>query len=876
MKNGRMEKRIQITSPDRETRTGEPLRMGVPFAIAELDSADELVLCNPFGAPVPLQVTPLSRWKDGSVKWALLDFAATVPDDGCAVYTLSRGGDCPKDVPGSIEIRPGDEVWCIDTKAALFHIDARQLRPFVRVVTEGHDAIDPSGVGCCLRLDDVQTLPPVVERIHLEAPGPLRAIISLEGRFGPAGESAPQFSCRLHFFAASSRVMIEFTLRNPRPALHPGGLWDLGDPGSLVFSGLSFRIPLLDDAVEEITCSVEPGREPVRCLNLAGGLSVYQESSGGANWQSPVHRDHTGQVPLRLRGYELSLGNGAVSRGERATPLVWCGARDSGIAAVVPHFWQEFPTAIAANRSEINLELYPARFAGKHELQGGEQKTFTIHLDFACSAVGLDWARAPLTVSVAPEEHRRAGILADLPLSGEVGGRSSDLIDWFIPDPLELVRKREVIDEYGWRNFGELYADHEAAHHRGNVPFISHYNNQYDPCAGMYRKFFSTGNPVWGRLAADLARHVLDIDLYHCDVDREEYNRGLFWHTDHYIDAGLASHRSFSREHLKVKDPRFCGGGPGAEHCYTTGLMLHYFQTGDPAFRDAVITLADWAVRSLAGPFTVLAAMKRGMRYIAQLRQGNGTRPLFPRYPFTRGTGNTINACLDAYEVGGGDRFLKRAEELIRGTLHPDDDIAARNLLKAEVAWSYTVLLVAVAKYLNKKCELGQFDASYAHARASLLAYAEWMQLHEYPYLEKPEILEYPNETWAAQDLRKSVVFYYASRYASPEWREAFVERGKYFFAAASQELSRHVSSRFTRPVALMLQNGWVGCRLGQEIPSVRPETVPEPAGHRTPHLGIGSVAVRIAGDLLTAARTTSLRREIAWLKARVGWGVKP
>jgi len=102
------------------------------------------------------------------------------------------------------------------------------------------------------------------------------------------------------------------------------------------------------------------------------------------------------------------------------------------------------------------------------------------------------------------------------------------------------------------------------------------------------------------------------------------------------------------------------------------------------------------------------------------------------------------------------------------------------------------------------------------------------------------------------------------------------VERGKYFFAAASQELSRHVSSRFTRPVALMLQNGWVGCRLGQEIPSVRPETVPEPAGHRTPHLGIGSVAVRIAGDLLTAARTTSLRREIAWLKARVGWGVKP
>ena len=35
------------------------------------------------------------------------------------------------------------------------------------------------------------------------------------------------------FFAGSATVRFDVTLRNPRRAEHPGGLWDLGDPGSV-------------------------------------------------------------------------------------------------------------------------------------------------------------------------------------------------------------------------------------------------------------------------------------------------------------------------------------------------------------------------------------------------------------------------------------------------------------------------------------------------------------------------------------------------------------------------------------------------------------------------------------------------------------------
>ena len=102
-----------------------------------------------------------------------------------------------------------------------------------------------------------------------------------------------------------------------------------------------------------------------------------------------------------------------------------------------------------------------------------------------------------------------------------------------------------------------------------------------------------------------------------------------------------------------------------------------------------------------------------------------------------------------------GERaFLAKVDELIRRCVHPSDDIAALDLLDAERRWSYTVFLQAVARYLDDKAEGGELDAAYAYARAALLHYARWMAEHEYPYLDTPAGLEYPTETWAAQDMR--------------------------------------------------------------------------------------------------------------------------
>lgn len=858
-----MTKEIQIRETAGISRTLEYVRVAFPCQRGEFSPEGSFCVIAQDETLLTCQTRELKLWPDGSVKWLLVDFAATVPACSMAIYRLACSAETSTIPLSKVLVTPGVDRWRVDTGVGTFVLDACMFRPFLEVRRQADEHPSSGESACMFSMDGTTSTGFAVEEIRLEEGGPLHAIIRCSGRVADDLMDGPLFVARLHFFAGSMAVQIEFSIHNPRAAKHPAGLWDLGDGGSIVFRELAFTFPFLAETVQEVRC-----RPAVTAASLQSAgdqlFNLYQESSGGENWQSPNHRNREGSVPLTRRGYVVETDGRETSSGLRATPLVWCGADGSGVAAALPNFWQEFPKAIEADSKHLKISLFPARFPGGHELQGGEQKTHTFYLDFAAEVDSLMWGLNLLQAVASQKDYRTSGIFPDLPAE-------QDLFDQF-SSAEEIFRKREIVDEYGWRNFGDVYADHEAVFHQGDEPFVSHYNNQYDFCAGAYRKYFATGDLSWGRLAGDLARHVLDIDIYCTNRDREEYNGGLFWHTDHYVDAGMSSHRSFSKEHLMVKQPQFCGGGPGAEHCYTSGLLLHYFQTGNPDYRQAVIDLAEWVLRSLEGPQTVLAAIKRGVGYLNLWRSSRAERRLFPRYPLTRGTGNAIMACLDAFEAGGGRKFLDSAEKLIRGALHPKDDIDARNLLNAEIAWSYTVLLVAVVKFLDKKSELGEIDDGFTYARESLLAYAEWMGVNEYPYLDKPEILEYPNETWAAQDLRKSVIFFHAARYGSPGQHEVFLGKGRFFFDRARAELQRHETSRFARPLALMLQNGWVGGRLFAESP-ITDEVVSTGqiiSGRPTPYLTLPSVLSRIVSDILQAARQTTVRRELAWLRARL------
>ena len=175
-----------------------------------------------------------------------------------------------------------------------------------------------------------------------------------------------------------------------------------------------------------------------------------------------------------------------------------------------------------------------------------------------------------------------------------------------------------------------------------------------------------------------------------------------------------------------------------------------------------------------------------------------------------RGAGNAIVVLLNGHRLTGRTSFIEKAEALIRRCIHPHDDLDQRRLTDPESRWSYTVFLQALGRYLDEKALRGEIDERYAYAQASLLHYAHWMAANESLYLDKPEILEYPTETWAAQDMRKSDVLQFAARHADVPDRAGFLKRADYFHGEALRMLSERATRFTARPRVLLMLCGYM------------------------------------------------------------------
>lgn len=812
------------------------------FPRGEVSSGASWSLVDERDDPVPVQTTVLDRWGDQSIRWVLVEFQAGAAANGASYYSLRNSST---EISGDLlTVTPSGAGLAINTGTAQFIVP-----------TSGAIAIAEARVGNQAVLADLTVAAEdsdgrhyrfAVRRTSITRAGPLTATVVHEGDL-VAADGTPwlESTVMLQFHGGLGAVRVEVSCTNPQAARHPEGIWDLGDPGSVLIRDLSVTMRPAPRDAPSVTASIDRAQP----MTSAGGqFAVYQDSSGGANWQSPNHVNRDGHVPTSFRGYRALMHGNEVS-GLRATPVASLGTGDSRITIAVPYFWEAFPKALSLSRETCAVGILPRQFSDSHELQGGERTTFAFVLGVGEDPVSdepLAWARSPLIVSVDPEVYRRAGLWAPL-AAGSTDAQQiyEDLVDGVIAGDSPFSDRREIIDEYGWRHFGEIYADHEAVNRPG---LISHYNNQYDAIAGMASRFMQTGDARWWSAMRELAAHVTDIDLYRTTGDRAAYNGGYFWHTQHYVDAGTATHRSYSR--LAVSS----GGGPSSEHNYTTGLLLHHLLTGCQQSRSAVLQLADWVIDMDDGRKSRFRWIDRGATGLASC-----TRSTDFHGP-GRGAGNSINALLDAHRLSGEARYLEKADSLVARCVHPDDDQAALQLFDSENRWSYTVFLQTLGKYLDYRADRGLLDERYGYARDVLLNYARWMSEHERPSLERPEQLEYPTETWAAQDIRKAAVFEFAARHTRDEAdRTRFLGRAAHFFDYSVNTLAEAATGRLVRPLVLLLAYGFQRPLVPTVIDSVvPPKATPAPRTEFVP------MRRRVIRRLIFIAATISLAALLA------------
>lgn len=768
----------------------EPLTFGVPLPVGRVLDVTRLAACA--GHALPTAARALEHWPDGSVRWALLDVLADVPSSGLALEI--RDDVAPPDGPAPIDLTVTGRSAIIrgGTVEAAFDLDDPRL---LTACSVGGRAV----LGCrspVVHLVDEAERPLAVTftSIEVEHHTALRAVVQADGHATTSKGGRIDVRLRCSFVAGWPVLGVELGLLNPQRAEHRGGFWELGDRGSVHLRGAAV-VCAAPSVVTGGEVSFERGQAP---RPFAAPLAVVQHASGGEQWNSRVHVNSAGVVALAARGYETRV-DGVAASGLRANPTITCRHADGGVAVTSRLFWEVFPKAIEIDGDgSIHIWSLPVA-SGLHEIQGGERCDFEAWLSFGAPAAIPAWCQLPSTVLPVADGVSMAEHLPALQaIDPGAGGTYDTLVSAAVDGDDTLLVKRERIDEYGWRHFGDLYADHE----NGPDPerrLVSHYNNQYDAVLGLTLQAVRRGDHRWWRQAMDLARHVTRTDIYWTTEDRAAFNGGLFWHTAHYTDAGTSTHRTYPR------DAGLPGGGPSVEHCYSHGLLLHHMLTGDPLSRLAVIRLGEWVLgmddgRRSRWPLPWLSAAPTGgaSATVSEDYHGPG-----------RGAANAILALLNASRLTTDRRFADKAEELVRRVISPRDDVPARRLLDVEPRWSYTVLLQTLGRYLWLHEARGR-DERWEYARASLLHYASWMADHERCYLDAPAALEFPTETWAAQDIRKSEVFDLAALHAtSAEARSRYLERAAYFHRRALDTLAASPTRTRTRPLVLLMLYGF-------------------------------------------------------------------
>ncbi len=797
---------IFVEEPLGRDRRAELIRVGVPIPRGTMARDASVVLRESQERSLPTASRALAYWSDGSIKWLLVDAQVSVRCSERGRFWLcdaSAAHEAGATSFGSVRIRKG-ENYSIDTGPATFRVGSNGS--FLEAATvQGAQLLGDGGARLSLTGCKGHPYRPVTTRLYLEEEGALRVAVVLEGYFASVRDAQGnsvriEFKARMIFSAGQSIVRLEVQLHNPAAARHPGGLWDLDDRGTALFEDVSLSLKPAG-RVTDIRWYAEDARDVH--VETRKELTFYQDSSGGENWDSENHVDGSGNPTVAFRGYRVIYGEPGnmrlIAEGDRPTPALAAVTDRGHVAATVLDFWQNFPKALRWSEEILDVALFPWECQTPFALQGGERKRQTILLEFEAQGAksSLELWQHPLRVSLDPEWVEASGALEGfIPAARDRNTEYLHYIQAIIEGPVAFEKKRELIDEYGWRNFGDLYGDHEAVQAKGWRPLVSHYNNQYDFIYGALVHHLRTGDMRWRTLAEDAARHMMDIDIYHTDEDKPAFNHGLFWHTDHYKPAATCTHRTYSEKNGRALS---YGGGPSNEHNYTSGLLLYYFLSGDPEAAEAVCELAEWVTSMDRGGADGVDAEPTGL----------ASKTVDPSYHKPgRGAGNSINALLDAFRLSRERTFLTKAEELIARCIHPKDDRAALGLSEPEFRWSYLVFLQVLGKYLHLKLELGEVDFAFHYARESLLHYARWMLQHEVPYKDVLHKVELPTETWSAQDVRKCHVLHLAGEFSPEPERSKFHDKADFFFTRGLEDLMSFETAHLTRPLVIQCVYG--------------------------------------------------------------------
>ena len=632
--------RLTVTDRDGQPRSEWPLTRGVPLPEGAVGETGELMLAGPGGDAVPVQLRPLARWPDGSLKWVLADFQADVDGGEPSVYHLQGGEPAPVSSDEAVEVSETEEAVVVCTGPLRFSLSRVDARPFDRVeigrrvdgLFRAETELSGEGGGeLWARIREgeflggtrrriygmggecLASLAPEEWSVEVEEAGPLRSVITCRGALEQrapmhhyTGYRPLRFVLRIHAWAGQPFVRLQHTV-----------VFHL-NPRETQVAEIGLRLPLRDGG-GGILC--RSASEPHRAAALPPGgelLLAQQEDN-------------------HFRQLETGSGGPRVSEGERTEGWLTAESPAGGLGVAMRHMAEQHPTALQAGGGGIaampwhhpegrllSLERYSEEVAW-HEGEGvysdgtGAARTTELFAAWFApgdseSAVGsLRGLLRPPHAAVDPGDLARCQATGGFAPAGAFP-RSDRMLSGFVE---WMERQIRLGRWYGFFDYGDaLVAWDEAG---GDWRFTGRWgwcNSEWDPRHGVWIEYLRTGEPQWFDLGEAMTRHSVDVDTCHWHPFRPYFVGGCYRHSvDHFGDE------------------------PCASHTFIDNWVDHYYATGD---------LRTLEVLREAGGFL------RGFHWTED-----------PQYSFSlRSIGNALRGLLYVYEVTGEEAFLRRAEEV--------------------------------------------------------------------------------------------------------------------------------------------------------------------------------------------------------------------
>jgi len=544
---------------------------GVPLAEGAAPSGSRITMLDKNNKPVPCQYEVLARWKDGSIRWVLLDFQAKPQVNGTDSFRLIwdlktkevQPSDPVKTVQGKVMSASSGSVQLTTVKGALLRISNRFD---VKLILT-----DKQGKRC----------EGIVESAKVETNGRLRSTLFLGGSF----------------FTPEKQRVVDFRLR---ASVYSGLSMFYLEPQLLVNADNDMIQYINDLSLEFVSLN------PIRSASIGGSPGWSGTPVSG----SPVRLFQVDDQNYRLEG--------ASGKGEKAPGWMEIDDGQGTVALTLRDFWQQWPKSLEVDSKVARLGLFPKFEAGtfshmgpwyKHDylfegnsyrLREGQSRRWQVWADLSGNGENLSRSvNMSLVPSVDPTQAIATGEWGYVAPAGSKGMAEYDL--WAESQFEGYCRSIREQRDYGAMNWGDWWGE------RG----VNWGNHEYDTPLHILTQFARTGDPKYFYTGEQAARHLSEVDIVHF-INPELKKYFTHWESEAYPSRPGMMHEH-SIGHVggfhpleKIKElyvakgidggnpePYLCLDPFNLGHIFTLGMAQYYLLTGDPWMKESINRIGD-------------------------------------------------------------------------------------------------------------------------------------------------------------------------------------------------------------------------------------------------------------------------------------------